>query len=314
MAVPTPFAVAPEPLSRQYRVYGLALRSEVAIDGLVPSASASSIDCEIHLGEVVPLAHTVDVSWLEEQGEPGARVTRSGSAVVLEYRDGTRFHVDGGRITTSWTTTAEDMASYLLGPVLALVLRQHGRLVLHASGVVVDGKAILLAGAAGAGKSTTAAAFVARGAALITDDVAAIEWSDGHPHVACGYARIRLWSDSAAALFGSAEALPLLTPTWEKRYVDATERSADEAVPLGSIVILGGRGDETRLRRLEGHEAVMAVLARMSVPALVEEGEHVREFEQIAHVVSKTPVFELQPRSDLDATPALVDAIVAALA
>ncbi len=286
----------------------------MAIDGLAPRDPVAAIDCDVRLGAVEPLPDAVDVSWLEEEGEPGARVTRDGAAVVLEYRDGTRFRVEPHAIATSWTTTAADMATYLLGPVLALVLRMRGALVLHASAVVFEGKAIVFAGAAGAGKSTTAAAFVQRGAAMLTDDVAAIAWQQGRAHLAPGYARMRLWDDSASALFGAAEALPRLTPSWEKRYLDTAESFADSVVPLHAIVILGAREAIARIRRLHGHEAAMAVLARTSVPALI--GDSVREVElaQVAELVSSVPVFEVNPRDALGATSELVDTIAGAMA
>ncbi|HEX8618058.1 MAG TPA: hypothetical protein VF911_10775 [Thermoanaerobaculia bacterium] len=301
-------------MSHHYRVYGLHVRSELAIDGLAPCEPPSAVDCEVHRGTVEPLANALDVSWLDEEGEPGARATREGDAVVLEYRDGTRFRVEPHSIVTSWLTTPEDMATYLLGPVLALVLRMRGALVLHASAVVLDGKAIVFTGAAGAGKSTTAAAFVKRGAAMLTDDVAAIPWQDGQPHIASGYARIRLWDDSAAALFGAAEALPRLTPTWEKRYLDASASFVDDLVPLHAIVVLEARDASTRVRRLHGHEAAMAVLARTSVPAFIDASRRADELAQVAELVSSVPVYAVTPRRELGATAELVDVIAEALA
>jgi hypothetical protein len=306
-------ALAADRLSYHYRVYGLALRSELAIDGLLPRAAPPHIDCEIVRGEVAPLADVLDVSWLEEEGEPGVRVTRGGGAYALAYRDGTRFRVEPRTITASWTTTAADMATYLLGPVLALVLRLRGTLALHASAVVIDGEALLFAGSGGAGKSTTAAAFLHAGASLLTDDVAAIAVRDGGPHVEAGHARVRLWDDSAAGLYGSADALPLLTPTWEKRFVDASQSFGDDAVPLRAIVVLAPRGEATRIRPLRGLDAVIAVLARTSVPALLDDAHRAHELEQIAALVSAVPVFELSARADLQATSDLIAAILAAL-
>lgn len=64
---------------------------------------------------------------------------------------------------------------YLIGQALPLAAVLQGLEVLHASAVVVDGRAVALAGASFAGKTTLAMALVRRGADLLCDDVLAIE-------------------------------------------------------------------------------------------------------------------------------------------
>lgn len=282
-----------------YRVYGLHVASTVAIAGLEPAPPAIP-DCTVSEGEVEPLREVVD-----------ADVTRDDEQYVFAYADGTRFRIEdrGRRIVTTWQTTPEDMATYLLGPVLAFVLRLRGTLALHASAVVVDGGALLFAGSAGAGKSTTAAAFVARGATMLADDVSAIEWRDDVPFVRAGYPRLRLWDDSAAALYGAAEALPMLTPTWTKRFADARASFSVTSTPIRAVVLLGARDTATHLRRLHGAEAVMAVLARTSVPHLVDAALRAAELAELARLVETIPIFELRAREDLTALDEVLDTI-----
>jgi hypothetical protein len=274
-----------------YDVYGLHVQSAIAIAGLEATPPASP-DCILSLGDVEPLPDPVDDD-----------VTRDGDRYVFAYADGTRFRIEerGRRIITSWQSTAEDMASYLLGPVLAFVLRLRGTLALHASAVRVDGRALLFAGAAGAGKSTTAAAFVARGATMLADDVAAIDWRDGTPHVRAGYPRLRLWDDSAAALYGLPEALPLLTPTWTKRFADTRNAFSLDTTPIRALLLLGDRDTTTHTRRLAGAEAVMAVLTRTSVPHLVDAALRDAELSELTRLVDAIPILELHVREDLTA-------------
>lgn len=286
-----------------YRVYGLHVESTVVIAGL-EDAPPSHPDCIVSQGEVEPLREAVD-----------ADVTRDGDRYVFAYADGTRFRIEdrGRRIITTWQSTAEDMATYLLGPVLAFVLRLRGTLALHASAVIVGAGALLFAGAAGAGKSTTAAAFVARGATMLADDVAAIDWRDGAPFVRAGYPRLRLWDDSAAAIYGTSEALPLLTPTWPKRFVDARTAFSVEPAPIRAVLILGDRDATTHLRHLHGAEAVMALLARTSVPHLVDDTSRSAELAELARLVDTIPILELHAREDLGAISEVLDAVEEAL-
>ncbi|HYI12183.1 MAG TPA: hypothetical protein VEK57_24225 [Thermoanaerobaculia bacterium] len=283
-----PSAAVPE----RYRVYGLALRSEIRIEGLEPLApSDEAPDLDVIRGEVP-----------------------AEGAEVIAYEDGTRFRIEAHRITTSWTSTAADMATYLLGPVLAVVLRRRGLLVLHASAVLLGGRALILCGAPGMGKSTTAAALVQSGARAVTDDVAAIVRRDGVPHVEAGYPRLRLWSDSAEGLYGTAEALPLLTPTWEKRFLDTRGCFVREAVAVGAVGVLAAREERTTIRTLSGHEAVMSVLARTSVPLLLEETLRGEELELLSGLVAAVPVFEVRVRDDLGAIGEVVAALQEAAA
>lgn len=205
-------------------------------------------------------------------------------------------------IWCTWTSTPEDAATYLLGPVLAYALRHRGTLALHASAVVLDGGAVLIAGAPGAGKSTTAATYARAGATVITDDVAAIEWRDGRPFVMAGYPRLRLWGDVAKAMWGREEALPLLTPTWNKRFLDLTSHEyqfATEAQPVAAVYVLTGRAPEGSLRQVQGHEAAITLLRHASVTDLLEEALREDELAQVARLASSVAVFALVARAML---------------
>ena len=121
------------------------------------------------------------------------------------------------------SSTLEDAATYLLGPVLGFVLRLRGITCLHASAVAVGDRAIALMGPANAGKSTTAAGFSRMGFPVLADDIVALSEPDEILRVQPAYPQLRLWPESAAFLYGSADALPRLTPTWDKRALDLTQ-------------------------------------------------------------------------------------------
>src|ERR1700753_1582200 len=83
-----------------------------------------------------------------------------------------RFLLTAGRsIAYELDPAAEpgDVAVFLVGAALRIVLQPRGLVVLHASGVELNGRAALFLGASGAGKSTLAAALAKRGYPLVTD-------------------------------------------------------------------------------------------------------------------------------------------------
>src|SRR5262249_49072495 len=152
---------------------------------------------------------------------PGLRVWTilGGRFYRLQYVDGPEFLVDAGanRMWSRWPEdlTLEDTATYLLGPVMAFVLLLRGTMGLHASAIVVCGRAVAVAGQPEAGKSTAAAALARLGYAVLSDDVVTLVEDHGTFLVRPAHPQIRLWPKSAEALFGFADALPRLTPNWD---------------------------------------------------------------------------------------------------
>lgn len=263
-----------------YQVYGLTVRSCAAIDGLVSIPPRESVDVDVHFGS-------------EERAD----------GRVFEYSDA-RFVVSppAEEIWCTWTSTPQDAATYLLGPVLAYALRRRGIFSMHASAIIHRGKATLFAGAPGAGKSTTAAACALRGATVITDDVAAIRWREGQACVAAGYPRLRLWGDVARALWGAEDALPLLTPTWNKRYVDLPRLEipfASESRAIGAICVFAGRAARASLRRVDGHQAAIALLRHASVTEVLDDALREDELADVARLASSVPVYELTAPDDI---------------
>ena len=219
-----------------YSAFGLSLRTNQGVPGLMPSSVASAADTQIWLDAwpLSPRTHDLPgeawhVSEGQGQNTPALRVWRlaGGAYFRLRYSDGTEFLVDraGSEVWATWpdSSTLEDTATYLLGPILGFVLRLRGITCLHASAVVVGDRAIALIGPANAGKSTTAAAFCRRGHPILADDIVALLERDEIVQVQPAYPQLRLWPDSVALLYGTSDALPRLTPTWDKRALDLTQ-------------------------------------------------------------------------------------------
>ena len=120
---------------------------------------------------------------------------------------------EGKEIWAIWpkASTLEDASSYLLGPVLGVLLRLRGTTCLHASAVAIDGQAVAFAGTEGAGKSTTAAAFARVGHSVLSDDVVALKENESGFVVAPAYPHICLWPDSVRGL-GCVLAKPSYVP------------------------------------------------------------------------------------------------------
>jgi hypothetical protein len=243
----------------------------------------------------------------------------------MSYRDGTEFVVnrEGTDVEATWPdeATLEDTATYLLGPVLGFVLRLRGKVCLHASAVAVNNRAAAFLGPAGAGKSTTAAAFARHGHPVLSDDVSALGDRGDTFVVQPGYPHLRLWPDSVNTLFGSPEALPRLTPPdginawWDKRYLDLIEHDFPfqrDPLPLAAVYVLGGHSTDAAapfVEQMSAHEALMALIANTYTNYLLDREMRAREFELLGRLVARVAVRRLIAHADPARLPQLCQLI-----
>jgi len=115
--------------------------------------------------------------------------------------------------------------------------------VLHASAVVVDGRAIVALGESGAGKSTLAAHLVKRGAELAADDAVVVSDDCGTElHIVPVARPLRLFDDSVAmAITGPVKKFPI-GPHTTKNHIIADHlilSAANVPVPIATVVALG---------------------------------------------------------------------------
>ena len=199
---------------------------------------------------------------------------------------------------------------------MGFVLRLNGVLPLHACAIAVEGRVIALAGQQGAGKSTAAAGFARLGYAVLAEDVAAIAEAGGKYIVHPGYPRVNLWPKSVEALFGSADSLPQVTPTWGKQFLtlDGEEfRFQSQPLPLQAIFVLEERlpgPNGLRIEPIASAEAMPKLLANTYGNYLLDAELRGKEFVQLGNVLAKTQIYQVWPSDD----PARVYELCEALA
>lgn len=324
MAIPQSHTIAlTRPLLRPIaaRAFGLIILSNVPIPGLENAAVAalSAVPLRVLLDEerrlvsrdAVRAARVLRVSTERDDAGLPMVVVRHLEREQLyhfEYRDGTEFVIDPGGTTVQGTwragATVEDTATYLLGPILAFVLRLRGMIALHASAVEMDGGAVLVSGPSGAGKSTTAAAFALNGWPVLTDDVAVVVPAGAGMEVVPSYPRVRLWDDSVRGLLGRSESLPLLTPTWDKRYLPLGAGSGEftrRSLPLRALFLLRERedsGDAPRIERIPPLAAFPEIMANLLTNRAIPGESAEVDFRFSSRLVEAVPVFALTAHAD----------------
>jgi hypothetical protein len=301
-----------------YSIYGLNVFSSMRIPGITALPKAVEADVRVSLqskprldeGSAATAKDWYTSSLLDERNEPSVKVWKIEGAGCfrIHYYDGTEFFLSesGNEIWATWPEdmTLEDTATYLLGPIFGFLLRLRGVICLHASAIAVDGRAIALIGPAGAGKSTTAAAFARQGYPALSEDVVALRDQGDSFLVEPGYPLIRLWPESVHALFGSKDALPPLTPNWDKRYLDLTQNGFSfqrQPLPLAALYFLDGRIDDPAAPYVEAIPSdigLIELVANTYTNYLLDQRMRAREFNLLGRLVINTPLRRLKPHSD----------------
>ncbi|NJK99769.1 MAG: serine/threonine protein kinase [Spirulinaceae cyanobacterium RM2_2_10] len=302
-----------------YRAYGLHLAANCPLPGLQPLSEQAAADVCIVMGTQPPHLAAVCQPWYLSAATPLAhapslRVTcdRDRQRFHFRYYDDAEFLVQlqPAQIWANWSgkLVREDIATYLLGPILGFLLRWRGTTCLHASAVAVGEQAIALVGQAGAGKSTTAAAFAQAGYRVLTDDVAALTETAAGFCVQPAYPRLRLWSEAVEFLYGRADALPRLVPDhphWDKRYLDlapAGEASFQtQPLPLAAVYLLAARQGASNAPRLEAiapSQALVELIANTYTNYLLDKTRRQQEFASLSHLLQCLPVRRAVPHRD----------------
>lgn len=313
-----------------YPVYGLQLRANQRIPGLQSATLPGAPSVEVHVAMAPEEARVTSLRgdtltytspFLLKSGEPMLKVWQlaSGAFLRLDYFDGMQFWVgaQGTQIWAVWpdSLTLEDATTYLLGPVLGLVLRLRGVTCLHASAVAFGDRAVAFVGDAGAGKSTTAAAFAGRGNAVLSDDIVGLLERDGAFFVLPAYPYLCLWPDSANMLYGAGKTLPRLSPSDDKRQLSLAGnglRFEEQPRPLKTIFILGERTTGTDAPLVEKHrpqENLLSLVANSYATNLLDAEMRAREFELLGRLVASVPIWSLRPHADPSRIDQLCDLI-----
>ncbi len=216
-----------------YRICGLSVASDIDLPGLIAGAPECEPQVTIRRGPV-PEA-------LREPKFVGPTWQMADKQFLLHVPNVARFLLKNGDaivFAPEAEATAEEVPIFILGTVFGILLHQREQIVLHASAVEVNGKAIVFCGSSGAGKSTLAAALVQRGYRLITDDVCAITLSaDAAPMVHSDGRQLKLWAQAIEKLELDDIRREPVRGCLEKFYVEP-HCAASEPLPLGAVYAL----------------------------------------------------------------------------
>lgn len=317
-------------MTRSYTVNVAGQSLEVVGDGAterfrpafsrVEVAGTGAADAVLHLETVADLydaAEPLEVG-LNRGAEGSFAVLRTAPPMIEVFHPHQARGTGGPRLRVMASPEALDAGDVLAQPAhvaIAAWLATQGGFLMHAAGVAIDGRGILLIGAGGRGKTTTALAAVQRGFSYLGDDLCILrpDPSGQGGHQLHGlYATAKLNPDTRARL--GLTAWTGLGATPKGKVVAAIPATIGFAsvVPLAVIVHVGqSTHGETEAARLTRREAFRQ-LGTASGPMLLAAGPSGSWLAAMARIARDVPVFSLAIDWNLDRVVAALAVIASA--
>ena len=261
--------------------------------------------------------------YKDAEGRPLVKAWCDANYLFVFYLNGNHFVISktGDAVKCIWPSKTDFgfVVAQLLGPILGSILQLRGILALHASAVVVRGRALAILGSHGSGKSTLAAEISRRGYAVLTDDIASLTECDNTWMVHPGYPRLRLWPGSAEAVYGPEHGLGRITPgekKWDKRYIDLDkgERTFEtQAQPLGAVYVLDWRdphADVIQVKPATKGKALAWLDVLCYSQGLNDRQERLQRLSSLTRLLLNVRVRFVHPIDDLGTLPELCTTIL----
>lgn len=284
-----------------YRAYGLGILSDIEFPELIQGKGSQDLVIKQGvIGEKIPCLENETVAI--RQTEQGLLLSADGVGVAL-VRDGSEIIIQPDP-----KVSKEVLRLFLLAFPLGVALRQRGYLVLHGSGVALEGKGVIFLGPKKWGKSTLAAAFFHRGYSVVCDDLAAVTFFPT-PMLLSGFPQLKVWPDAADFLGDISEDLPRLRPELEKRSRSVLDRFSQDPIPLKYIFLLE-RGDSQHIEIMKKQDACIGLIRHSYALRQVAKTEKAKDnLFQCADLAEKVTICRLVSSRLIEELPKLVDLV-----
>ena len=220
---------------RCYLVHGLVVSSSVVLP--LPMIASRAADVTYRVGPAVTGPRASSFSRSDDPDDPWVVEHWHEGGLEVQFPGWATFGLSRDEIVLLSEETGDtDLVSHLLlDHVLPRVVALRGDLILHGAGAVgPSGRAHLLLGATGMGKSTLATALAAGGWPLLDDDAVRVVWGSQVPHAVPGYAGVRLLPDAAKAVVPDLAPGRPMAHGHEKIRFAVTGRAPAHAGPPGA--------------------------------------------------------------------------------
>lgn len=289
-----------------YKAYGLSISSEMHLPEL--SSNDLGKDVFITFGNVEPPEINIEERYFG--GNSTVRFTSKGAYLFLDQIYICRISL-GKEIVINPNTKLDEsfLRVIILGPALSILLHQRGNLILHASAININGRAVAFLGNNGCGKSTSLIALHKNGYPIVTDDILPVKFNnEGLPIVTPSYSRMKLRSDVMNYMQGDIDFIPKTHVYSDKYYYFTENNFSHKQLPLKKIYIIQ-KGEEWSLNSLNPNESLMKLVKSSYCYGISSKEEIVKNLNECSKLVNNLPIKLLKIPQSLEQLPELIKII-----
>lgn len=286
----------PEDNKYYYRIYGMRLVSDREISHLLTEERARLLDEEegidnsdistIYISKGVPEAISAIEAGKWDMGEKESYLSNTTCWIYVKNGEEIRYELkpDGEE---------RKLNNFLLGFGMSLLAFQRDYVPVHSSCLLKDGKAILISGDSGAGKSTTTAEYINKGYTLMADDITFVRpGADGMPMAYPAFPYQKLCRNEVEKRHAGEEGLIYIDESRDKFLVPWRGYYTPNPRPVKGIVYLCKNDvEKVIVEKAKGFEKFFILSKSIYMRRLVGERVHDKSIgEKILWLASKTPV------------------------
>lgn len=222
-----------------YTAFGLNIHSDITLTELCEQNGEESQDLKIISNRfVIPRLTKTHIFRRGIRAEFGMD---DEGGLYLCWKGIANFRATNGLLleVESLTDDPKLLSLFTVSEALGLILFQKGYFLLHASAVKVGDEAWCFMGKPGAGKSTTAAAFIKFGGELLSDDLTAITFDEhGKAYIVPAYPQLKIWGKTVDGLSYDTSELTPVTEGVNKYAYNPRSGFQQEQVRLRQVLFL----------------------------------------------------------------------------
>jgi hypothetical protein len=273
-------------MRHRFRAYGLQFESDIPCPPALAAQGTTTRepDVDVTIGEVPVASSSAPRRGFEIRRDDAIfRSTR-----IAEY------WIRSSRIVVAPkpSATLDEVRMLMFSGVAGALFHQRGRLALHGGTVARHGRAIVLLGRSGAGKSSLVAALVRRGWSYLDDNIAAMNERNGEWWVQPGLAELRL-ADPSAFPAGAGELAPYFRTQGKWRASAPDEFSGNETRLSAIYSVEPDHADRHTVDLIGAGQRLATLERHVFCRVAATRQQSISRFAPLARLASAIPVHRL---------------------